>query len=37
MIGMLGIHQQRHLVRSEGALDLQPIDDLSVPSSPWVT
>ena len=26
MIGMLGIHQQRHLVRSEGALDLQAVD-----------
>ena len=27
MIGMLGIHQERHLVRAEGALDLQTIDD----------
>ena len=26
MIGMLGIHQQRHLVRPEGSLDLQAID-----------
>ncbi len=37
MIGMLGIHQERHLVRSESALDLQAVDELSVPSSPWVT
>ena len=28
MIGMLGVHQERHLVRSERALDLQAIDDL---------
>ena len=27
MIGMLGIHQERHLVRAEGALDLQAVDD----------
>ena len=27
MIGMLGIHQERHLVRAERALDLQAIDD----------
>ena len=27
MLGMLGIHQQRHLVRSERALDLEAIDD----------
>ena len=27
MIGMVGIDQQRHLVRSEGALDLQAVDD----------
>ncbi len=27
MIGMIGIHQERHLVRSEGALDLQAIHD----------
>ncbi len=26
MIGMIGIHQQRHLVRPEGALDRQAID-----------
>ena len=28
MIGMRGIHQDRHLMRPEGALDLQAIDDL---------
>ena len=27
MIGMLGIHQERHLVRPERALDLQAVDD----------
>ena len=27
MIGMLGIHQERHLVRPERAFDLQAIDD----------
>ena len=27
MIGMLGIDQERHLVRTEGALDLQAVDD----------
>ena len=27
MIGMLRIHQERHLVRAKGALDLQAIDD----------
>ena len=27
MIGMIGIHQERHLVRSEGALDWQAIHD----------
>ena len=27
MIGMLGIHQQRHLVRSERALHLQTVHD----------
>ena len=27
VLGMLGIHQQRHLVRSERALDLQAIND----------
>ncbi len=27
MIGMVGIHEERHLVRSETALDLQTIDE----------
>ena len=27
MSGMLGIHQERHLVRSERAFNLQTIDD----------
>ena len=37
MIGMIRIHQKRHLVRSESALDLEAIDESSVLSSPWVT
>jgi len=35
MIGMLGIHQERHLVRPERALDLQAVDYFRVPSSLW--
>ena len=27
MLGMLGVDQERHLVRPEGALDLQAVDD----------
>ena len=30
---MLGVHQQRHLVRPERALDLQAVDDLGAGSS----
>ena len=37
MIGMVGIDQERHLVRPERSLDLQSINYLWVRSSPWVT
>ena len=36
VFGMGGRVGERHLVRTEGALNLQSIDHLSVPSSPWV-
>ena len=35
MIGMLGIHQDRHLVRPERSLDLEAIDNLGSRSNPW--
>ena len=27
MFGMLGVHEQRHLMRAEGSFDLEPIDE----------
>ena len=36
MVRMRGIHRKRHLVRTEGAFDLQADRPTSAPSSPWV-
>ena len=37
MFGMVGVDEQRHLMRAEGALDLEAIDNFRSRSSPWAT
>ena len=37
MFGMVGVDEQRHLMRAKRALDLEGHRQLSVPSSPWAT